>query len=318
MRNVKSANYLQIDHEIQRISAEKGVVIRSSREAYKEIGWTRDYYEQEPDEGYFIWVKKRIGHPLIICIAISSPRVSQNPRNLVVIEKGVEAEILSVCNAVKMNLCGNHAGRSEIVLKENSRLRMRHFHNWGKRDTISSSLVFSLGKGARLSHTYKCLEVPVILETKTSTFLESCSSANFELVVRAKDGNVDIHDSTFLNGEKSNGISRVRMIGGKESRIVAHSKMIANAAGTGHLDCMGLLLAENSIINAIPELINRNKNASLTHEASVGKISEENLNYLRSRGMTEDEAINLIVAGFLGEEAPFILEGRVMPSKLYM
>jgi len=318
MKSVRSANYLQVNYEIRRIFAEKGVIIRSSPEAYKEFEWTREHFEREPEEGYFIWVKKQTSHPLTTCIAISSLKVSQEPRNLVVIAKDIEAEINSVCYAVKKDLYGSHVGRSKIVLKENSKLRIRHFHNWGKEDSVSSILEFFVGKGAGLFHTYKCLEIPAKLETETDTFLESHSSANFDAVVLAKGGDVDMHDSTFLNGKKSNGISRIRMVGDEESRIVAHSKMIANDMGTGHLDCMGLLLAENSSINAIPELINRNKNASLTHEASIGKISEENLNYLRSRGLTEDEAIDLIVTGFLGEEVPFIFEGRIIPSKLHM
>ena len=318
MRSVRSANYLQVDNEIRRIFTEKGIIIRPSREAYEDFRWTRDYFEQKPKEGYFIWFKKQIDYPLITCIAISSPKVSQEPMNLVVIEENVEAEINSVCYAVNKDLHGIHVGRSKIVLKENSRLKMKHFHKWGKGDTVRSSLEFSVGKGAKLSHTYKCVEVPSKLETETDTFLESHSSVNLETVVLAKCGDVYIQDSTFLNGKGSSGISRVRLIGDEESRIVAHSKMIANDVGIGHLDCMGLLLAGNSSINAIPELINRNRNASLTHEAFVGKISEENLNYLRSRGLTEAEAIDLIVTGFLGEEAPFILEGRVVPSKLHM
>lgn len=105
---------------------------------------------------------------------------------------------------------------------------------------------------------------------------------------------------------------------GKDARGISRIRMVANEAGTGHVDCMGLLLAEDVAINVTPELINKNKDASLTHEASVGKISEENLNYLRSRGLTEDEAIDLIVAGFLGEEEPIIVKGKVLPSKLFM
>jgi Fe-S cluster assembly scaffold protein SufB len=92
-------------------------------------------------------------------------------------------------------------------------------------------------------------------------------SANFEIAVRAKEGSVEVHDCTFQNGEESSGTTRVRMIADEKSRIYARSKMIANNAGIGHLDCMGLLLADNPTINAIPELINKNKNASLTHDA---------------------------------------------------
>ncbi|HIH97815.1 MAG TPA: hypothetical protein HA346_02255 [Thermoplasmata archaeon] len=318
MKSAKSANYLYIDHEIRRIFADKGIIIRSSPEAYKEFKWVRDHFEQEPEEGYFIWVKKHVDHPLVTCIAISSPNVSQDPRNLVVIEKDIEAEIYSVCNAVKKNLCGTHRGHSKIIVKANSRLKIREFHKWGKGDVVESSLRFFLEKGAGLSHVYKCLEVPMKLKMENNTDIQEGASANLVLTVLAEHGEVEMHDSTFLNGRGSNGISRVRMIGDKKSRIVAHSQMTANAAGTGHVDCMGLLLTKDSSINAIPELVNNNKDASLTHEASVGKISEEVLNYLRSRGLTEDQAIDLVVAGFLGEEEPLVIGGRVVPSKLYM
>lgn len=318
MKSAKSAHYLQLDSEICQISSQEGAIIWPSRKAYNELEWTRDYFEQEPSEGYFIWVKQAIARPLTTRISICSPQVSQHPRNLVVLEENVEAEINGVCNATKRYLYGSHIGRSKIILKENSGLKMRHFHKWGKEDSVDFCIDFFMAKGARLSHTYKCLAVPKTIKMENNTFLESYSSANFEVVVLAKGGEVDMYDSTFLNGRKSNAITRIRMVSDKGSRIISHTKMVGNEAGTGHLDCMGILLAGDSSINAIPELINRNNGASLTHEASVGKISEENLNYLRSRGLTEDEAIDLIVAGFLGEEKPIIIKGRAVPSKLYM
>lgn len=318
MKSVRSANFLQVNHEVRRILTEEGVTILPSPEAYRELKWTREYFEREPREGYFVWVKKQIDHPVTTCISISSPKVSQHPTNLVVIEKNIEVEMSNICNAVGKNLCGSHMGHSKVVVRENSLLKMRHVQKWGKRDTVGSDLEFFLEKGARLSYIYRCLDAPKTLKTMNNTFLDTRSSANFEIAVLAKEGSVEMHDSTFLNGEKSSGTTRVRMIADEKSRIYAHSKMIANNAGIGHLDCMGLLLTENSSINAIPELINKNKNASLTHEASVGRISEETLNYLRSRGLTEDKAIDLIVTGFLREEAPFTYKGRALPSKLHM
>jgi ABC-type transport system involved in Fe-S cluster assembly, permease component len=316
MKNVKNANYVQIDHKIQTYE-EKDAVVLSSPEAYKRFGWTKKYFKKKPEEGYFIWVKKSLDRPLITCISISSKNVSQNPINLVVIEKNVKARIYNVCNAIKKDLCGNHTGSSKIILRENSKLEMKHFHKWGK-DVVTSSTEFFLEKKAELSYTYRCLEVPTRLKMDNDTYIEESSSANLVVTILAKHGEVKTHDSTFLNGRGSRGISRIRMIGDEKSRITAHSRMIANDAGTGHVDCMGLLLAEDSSINAIPELVNNNKDASLTHEASVGKISEEILNYLRSRGLTEDQAIDLVVAGFLGEEEPIVIEGRVLSSKLYM
>jgi len=317
MKNVRNANYVQIDHKAQ-ISEEKDAVVLSSPEAYKRFKWTKEYFDKKPKEGYFIWVRKSLDHPLVTRISISSKNVSQNPANLVVIEENVNAEIYSVCNALKKNLGGDHAGYSKIILKENSRLVMTHFHRWGKRDVVSSNLDIFLGNGSEISDAYKCLEIPMRLNMENNTYLEEGASANLVITVLAKHGEVKMHDSTYLNGRGSRGISRIRMIGDEKSRITAHSQMIANDAGTGHVDCMGLLLAEGSSINAIPELVNNNKDASLTHEASVGKISEEVLNYLRSRGLTEDQAIDLVVAGFLGEEEPIVIEGQVIPLKSYM
>jgi len=318
MRNVKSANFFQVDNKVPRIFSKEGVLILPSAKAYKEFRWARAYLKQKPKEGYFIWIKKQVDCPLTTCIAISSLNVSQGLVNLVVVEKNIKTEICGICRAMKKNLFGKHRGYSKIILKENSELKMKHFHSWGKEDEVVFKLDFLLEKGAKLFHSYKCLETPMKLKTENNTYLKENSSENLVITILAKNSEVKMQDSTFLNGRKSNGVSRIRMIGDKKSNIIAHSKMVANAAGTGHVDCMGLLLAKNSTIKAMPELVNKNKNASLTHEASVGKISEENLNYLRSRGLTENEAIDLIVAGFLGEEESIIIKGQVMSSELYM
>lgn len=301
IENVKSADYLQINHEIRRMLAEKGVILLPSPEAYEKIEWTRHHFGQKPMEGYFIWVKKQVNYPISTCIAISSPEVYQQPRNIVIVEKGVKAEVYSICNAVKPNLSGKHEGYSKIILKENSTLKIRHFHKWGKNDDVSSLLDFTLEKGATAFSFYKSIAPPKKLKVENRTALAAYSSANFETSVLAKNGEVKLNDLIFLNGEKSSGIVKLRMISGENSKILSHSKIVAEDAGRGHVDCMGLLLSENSSIDSIPELLNNNKNAVLTHEASIGKISEEELNYLRSRGLTEDEAINLIVTGFLGE-----------------
>ncbi len=317
MKSARNVNFLQVNNEIRRLLAEEGVIILPSSQAYKKLKWTRDHFEMKPEEGYFIWVKKQVIHPLTTCITISSPRISQNPRNLIVVEKNVQAEVHSICNTMKRNLHGSHIGHTKVIVKEQSTLQMKHFHKWEKGDTVGSSLQFHLQKGATLSHVYKCLDVPEKLKTELDSFLDSHSSANIKTAVLAKRGNINMHDSTFLNGEGSSATMRVRMVADQESKIVSHSKMIANNAGIGHLDCMGLLLSEKSSISTAPELMNRNKNATLTHEASVGRIPKGTLNYLRSRGLTEDEAIDLIITGFLGETA-FSYKGRVPPSKIHM
>jgi Fe-S cluster assembly scaffold protein SufB len=70
----------------------------------------------------------------------------------------------------------------------------------------------------------------------------------------------------------------------------------------GHLECRGLLLGDEGTIHAIPELTGRLPGIDLSHEAAVGKIAEEEVEYLMSRGLTRDEATAMIVRGFLKVE----------------
>ena len=67
----------------------------------------------------------------------------------------------------------------------------------------------------------------------------------------------------------------------------------------GHLECNGLVLSDNSSILAVPELEANSSGLELSHEAAVGKIDEDEIDYLTSRGLSEDEAAALIVRGFL-------------------
>ena len=110
---------------------------------------------------------------------------------------------------------------------------------------------------------------------------------------------MNIKDVLILKGKGSSGIINLRLVSGKKSKVLAHSQVIADSESKGHLDCQGLLTDKKSNISLIPELVCKNKLAQITHEASIGKISQEQLNYLRTRGLTEKQATNLIINGFL-------------------
>ncbi|QUH27927.1 SufB/SufD family protein [Vallitalea guaymasensis] len=317
MKNVKHVSYLQLDNDVQ-IHEEKDLIILPITKAFDTYDWVRGFYCKKPENGYFIWVKKSVDKPIITNILMCSMYVVQNTNNLVVVEKNVEAKLQSVCAARKKYLYGKHSGETKIVAKENAMIEINNFHSWGKYDTVESSMELILKENAQVSYNNKCHEVPMQMNIRNSNYLDKKASLNFVTTVLAERGKVDMYDDTYLNGKDANGISRVRMISRYKSQINAYSNMIGNEAGIGHLDCMGLLLSDSGSIVAEPKLVNRNKDASLTHEASVGKISEDILNYLRSRGLTEDQAIDLVVTGFLGEEEEIVIDGSNIQSKQYM
>lgn len=66
-----------------------------------------------------------------------------------------------------------------------------------------------------------------------------------------------------------------------------------------HLDCRGLILSENGVIYAVPELEGPTAGVEMSHEAAVGCIAAEEIEYLMARGMDEDQAVSAIDRGFL-------------------
>ena len=301
MKNARNV-YTQINNKIPKICQIGGVEILPSQIAWEKYNWAKKYFQKKPREGYFIWVKKNISSSLLTCISITAQNIKQNLQNLLVIEKNLDVNLQGICNVQRKNLFGKHMAQGKIILKENSVLKYEHLHSWGQNDIVEPNYQFLLKKNSKLDYFYKTFQTPKKLKINTSLNLLQGASANLNIMVNSIRSNVEINDVLILKEKNSSGIIKLRLVGKENSQTTAHSQVKAEAESKGHLDCQGLLVdseKNNSIIKLIPELICQNKKAQITHEASIGKISEEELNYLRMRGLTEKEAIDLIVNGFL-------------------
>ncbi len=299
MKNVRNANYLQIDNKTSQIYGKNGVEILPSNLAWEKYNWVKKYFSRKPKQGYFIWIKEKVDTPLFTCISIARRNIKQKLQNLLVVEKGVKANLFGTCNALKKNLAGSHKTEGKIILKQGSVLKYEHLHSWGQKDFVSQNYEFFLEKDAKLDYTYKILFSSKNLKTKTLIILSKNSSVNFNIAGNFFQTKAEIQDTLILKEKNASGIVKLRLVGDKGSDICARSKVIAESESKGHLDCQGLLVSKDAKISLIPELICKNKQAQITHEAQIGKISEEELTYLRMRGLTEKQAINLIINGFL-------------------
>lgn len=295
----KKINYFQLDHKVKNIFEIEGVKVLSSPKAFEKYPWTRKLFGRKPKEGYFVWVQKQVDFPLTTCVAVATPEIYQDLTNLLVIEKNIKAKARVVCLANFGNLHLKHRAQGKMILKDNASLEYIHFHHWGEKDFVSPDYEFLLGKNSKLVYTYKNLLPPENLHLKTGVHCGENSSVQLNFAVNGLNSKIKIEDTIWLQGKNSQGIARLRLAAKDKSQITAVSKIIAKNQGKGHLDCRGLLIADDAKINLIPQVICENKNAQITHEASIGKISEEELTYLRMRGLTEKEAIDLIVGGFL-------------------
>jgi Fe-S cluster assembly scaffold protein SufB len=128
----------------------------------------------------------------------------------------------------------------------------------------------------------------------------SRSSSN-SIIYGLSDSEIDIGTYIELIGKNSKG----EIV----SRSVAKDNSIVNARGHlnaktndcfAHLDCRGILMSKEATMYSVPELTStKAPKAHLSHEAAIGPISDEEIEYLMSRGLTKDKAISMITNGFL-------------------
>ena len=212
MKNVKNANFWQVDHKIKNIFEAKEVNILPSPEAWEKFKWTRRWFDRRPKEGYFIWVKKQVDFSLTTCITIASPKISQDLTNLLVVERGIKAKANVVCSAAKNNLCGIHRAQGKLILKDNASLEYNHLHQWGNKDFVSPNYEFILGENSRLLYTYKNLFPPKSLKLKTVIHNGKNSSSNLSFVINGQNSKIELEDIVFLEREKAQGLVKLRLV----------------------------------------------------------------------------------------------------------
>jgi len=119
------------------------------------------------------------------------------------------------------------------------------------------------------------------------------------MMVAAPGSVMDVGSRVILEapGTRAEVISRAVTRGGE---IIARGQIVGEVPGIkAHLECHGLILDRGGRIYAIPELDGKDPDVDMSHEAAVGKIAQEEVEYLMARGLSEEEATAAIVRGFL-------------------
>lgn len=311
IRTGGSAIYFQRNYEVLRevVSEslrEKGLILMRLDRALREFKWIEKFmWRALPWEegvkpiGAFLYVPARlkVEAPLQMCFAVRGSE--QIVHNMVLMEEGSSATINSACTSLGGNVL--HAGYTEIYLKEGAKLSYLMLHTWNEDSRVVSKTGVVVEDEGVYTQFYTCIKSPFSLDSLSHITLGKGAAASLStLYVAGRDSQATLSSSIELNGEGSGGEITARTVATRGARIRLPSRIVARAAGAkGHIECRGLQLASDSRIEAIPTLFSEHGGAQLTHEAAIGKVSEEELSYLMSRGFNEDEAISMLVRGFL-------------------
>lgn len=257
--------------------------------------------------GTFIYIPKnvKLDMPLQAYFRINTKDMGQFERTLIIVDEGADVHYLEGCTAPNYSSDSLHAAVVEIYIKDNAHCRYTTIQNWSnnvynlvtKRAKVEANghmewIDGNLGSGITMK--YPCC----ILNGDSAK--GTCISVAFAkdqqiLDAGAKMIHLAPHTSSKIIS-KSIGHN-----GGEVSYrgIVKHAKNAINAKSS--IECDTILMDDKSKSDTIPINIIDNDTSSIAHEATVSKINDEQLFYLMSRGLSEEQATQMIIMGFIDE-----------------
>ncbi len=257
--------------------------------------------------GTFLYIPENVEvtQPLQAYFRMNAQNQGQFEHTLIIVEKNAKAHYIEGCSAPKYGSNSLHAGCVEVFVAENAHMRYSSVENWSE-DTYNLNT-----KRALVERNARMEWIGGNLGSGT-TMLYPCS------ILTGDNSRADHLGIAFANTGQHQDTGAKIIVIGKNCRTSVISKSLSKGGGNStyrgsidvkasaenaviNVECDALMLDGESISNTIPHINCENDTASITHEASAGKISEEVLLYFQSRGINEETAKGMIVNGFLNE-----------------
>ena len=254
--------------------------------------------------GSFVYVPPGVSVeiPLQSYFRLNAPGAGQFEHTLIIVDEGASLHFIEGCSAPKYNVANLHAGCVELFVGKNAKLRYSTIENWSKnmynlntkRATVAEGGTIEWVSGSFGSHTSYLYPMTILkgkgsrMEFTGITF----AGKGQNLDTGAKVVHAAPETSSYINTRsisKDGGISTFR------SSVVITKKAPKSKAA---VSCQSLMLDDISRSDTIPAMDIRTKDADVGHEAKIGKINDDAVFYLMSRGIPEEDARAMIVSGF--------------------
>ena len=255
--------------------------------------------------GSFVYVPEgvHVEIPLQSYFRLNAAGAGQFEHTLIIVEKGGSLHFIEGCSAPKYNVTNLHAGCVELFVKEGARLRYSTIENWSrnmmnlntKRALVEKDGLIEWVSGSFGSHI-SCLYPCSILHGENAR-------CEFTGVTFASKGqNLDTGASVIHVAPHTSANINTRTIskaGGKATYRSAVKGTKNAPFAKCSVNCESLMLDSDSRSDTLPVMDIEGDEADIGHEAKIGRISDEAIFYLTSRGIEEEEARAMIVRGFV-------------------
>jgi len=296
----------------------KGFELMGTQDALRKHDWLKEYAWQavQPDAdkytantylanatGYYIRALpgQKVKLPVQTCLMVGSENTAQTIHNIIIVEENASLEVVTGCTTSPHVEKAIHMGISEFYIKKGGKLTFTMIHNWAEQVGVRPRTGVVIEEGGSYVNNYVILKKVRSVQTyPTARLVGRGAIAHFNTVAVAQPGaELDLGSRAVLSAPETKAeiISRSITTGGT---VINRGRLVGEAPDIkAHLECRGLILGHNGVNVAIPELEARVPDVEMTHEASLGKIARDQVEYIMSRGLNEDEAIGMIVRGFL-------------------
>lgn len=254
--------------------------------------------------GSFVYVPKGVNVeiPLQSYFRLNAKGAGQFEHTLIIVDEGAQLHFIEGCSAPKYNVANLHAGCVELFVGKNAKLRYSTIENWSKnmynlntkRAKVEENGIMEWVSGSFGSHVSYLYPMTILKGDNARSQFTGVTFAGKgqNLDTGAKMVHIGKDTSSFINTRsisKGGGISTYR-----SAVVIQNQAKNAKSA----VSCQSLMLDDESRSDTVPAIDVRTNKADVGHEAKIGRISDDAVFYLMSRGISEEEAKSLIVSGF--------------------
>ena len=307
-------------HNIQKELSEQGVIYTDFETAVKEYeDIVRDYFMTcipNTDHKYaalhgavwsggsFVYVPKgvKVTVPLQSYFRLNAPGAGQFEHTLIIVEEGAYCHFIEGCSAPRYNVVNIHAGSVELFIKKNATLRYSTIENWSRNMYNLNTKRAIVEEGGAIEWVSGSFGSKVSMLYPMSILIGEGARSEFTGITFAgKDQYLDTGTKVIHAAPNTSSMVNSKSIS-KDGGVAIYRglvKVYPNATGSkSSVSCESLMLDSKSRSDTIPVVDIGTDDVDLGHEAKIGRIDDEVVFYLMSRGISEQEAKSMIVQGF--------------------
>lgn len=255
--------------------------------------------------GAFIYVPKGVHLclPLQSYFRLQSKQMGQFEHTIIIADQDSFIHYIEGCTAPQYDESSLHAGVVEVYVEKGARVRYTTVQNWSKNVYNLATKRAQVQEKGKIEWVSGSLGSKVTMLYPASVLVGNGASSQHLSVSWAGKGQIkDTGGKVFHLAKNTNStiLAKSISVGGGKTTFRGLIKVEKGATGVkSHMRCDSLILDQDSQAESHPTLAVKEQNVSVGHEATVGRISEDQLFYLQSRGLSEKDATNLIVSGFI-------------------